>query len=388
MWPRNHHSPVAAAAAAVATAALPVFSHPHRCLLQAIQQGVRRARSAPAGKDGLAGLWDSQDGIAGGGSAPGSPRQQHQQQLNLDRLEKLKVRLLGAGSSFKLKPLSSYYKQTKHHAAAGGSAGSTGSQSSPHAVKFAEAPAALGGQAATGSGGMGGGAAAAQHGLGKSKLRHVSSSPELCNVQQQEAPSHLGAHKHAKSKLGATATNSSSSNQQQEQQTPPRPASAPSPEPHSCAGSWTSMLSQKLRSKSSKKHQPPPQQDTQDGIQQQQQQQHGECGDSAAAPGTVGVDGKAQAHEQQLQPLSPASASSSCCVDSTSELISAGNCQGLCVGRQGTEQRVGHLAEELAVLTGQPVGDVEGAGIRGEGPGACLVRLCLLLGQESSMRRC
>jgi hypothetical protein len=243
-------------------------------------------------------------------------------------------------------------------------------------VKFAEAPAALGGQAATGVGGMGGGAAA-QHGLGKSKLRHVSSSPELCNMQQQEAPSHLGAHKPAKSKLGATATNSSSNQQQQEEATLPRPASAPSPEPHSCAGSWTSMLSQKLRSKSSKKHQPPPQQDPQDGVQQQQQeQQHVE---PAAAPGTGGVDGKAQAHEQQLQPLSPASASSSCCVDSTSELISAGNCQGLCVGRQGTEQRVGHLAEELAVLTGQPVGDVEAAGIRGEGPGVCLVRLCYCL---------
>lgn len=68
---------------------------PNRCLLHAIQQGARRARTAPPGSP-----FEASDSVTcAPRSNPNSPRGGgggQQQQQNLDRLEKLKVRLPSA----------------------------------------------------------------------------------------------------------------------------------------------------------------------------------------------------------------------------------------------------------------------------------------------------
>lgn len=212
---------------------------------------------------------------------------------------------------------------------------------------------------------MGAAAAAAQHGIGKSKLRHASSSPELANVQQQgQSLSGAAAPKHAKSKLGAAASaagdlhgaDASSGSPKEQAGGQGSPAS---PEPkHGCSASWTSLLTQKLHSKSGKKHQ----QQALAAADTHEQQQHGMLaatadqqqlsGDGVHALGPGKLQLQPPPPQQQQCSMSPVTSS---CGDSISELIHAGNCQELCVGRQGQGQAVGHMEDDLAVLAGQPL---------------------------------
>jgi hypothetical protein len=78
--------------------------------------------------------------------------------------------------------------------------------------------------------------------------------------------------------------------------------------------------------------------------------------------------------------MSPVASS---CGDSISELIHAGNCQELCVGRQGHGQAAGHMEDDLAMLTGQPLMKVAEEDSRGALGGwfvtiqaACCCQLC------------
>lgn len=322
-----------------------------RCLLQAIQQGVRRARSAPAGK----GLWDSLDS----GASLGNSTPRGQQQQNVDRLEKLKARLLGAGSSFKLKPVSSTHKASK--------------QSSTAPLPVAHSP--VGAHAGTTSAGLGaaagaaptGATSAAGHSIGKSKLQHASSSPELCSMQQQQPQqgSPTGA-KHAKSKLGvASASCSAGSCDRQKGNSSSLRSSLElggavgqgtqaeaEPEPKGCANAFTHLLSHKLHSLSSKKHQQPQQTSVAGALtHQQQQQQSGPAGSPKAASC---VQQQVAAGATAAGPSPRNSLGSSCGGDSISELIHAGNCHELCVGQQADIRAAAmHIEDELAVLSGQ-----------------------------------
>jgi hypothetical protein len=221
-----------------------------------------------------------------------------------------------------------------------------------------------------------GAAAAAQHGIGKSKLRHASSSPELANIQQQGHLSGGAAGpQHARSKLGGAAStagelngldeSSGSQGVNKEQMGGQRSTVSPEPK-HGCAASWTSMLTQKLHNKSSKKHQQQAvaavdaqEQQEQHGAlaaiaDQQQQQQLSADGAHASGPGKLQL--QPQPPQQQQYAMSPVASSSG---DSISELVHAGNCQELCVGQQGRGQVAdGLMDDDLAMLTGQPLGKV------------------------------
>jgi len=320
-------------------------------LLQAIQQGVRRARSAPAGK----GLWDSLDS----GASLGNSTPRGQQQQNVDRLEKLKARLLGTSSSFKLKPVSSTHKASKQS--------STAPPPAAHSPVGAHA-----GSASAGANGAAAGAApagatsAAGPGIGKSKLRHVSSSPELCSMQQQQPQqgSPTGA-KHAKSKLGVASAscsagscdrpkgNSSSLRSSLELGRADGQGTQPEadPEPKGCANAFTHMLSHKLHSLSSKKHQQLHQTVMPGALTHQQQQQPQQLGSPKAASG---VQQQVAAGATAAGPSPRNSLGSSCGGDSISELIHAGNCHELCVGQQADVRAAAmHIEDELAVLSGQ-----------------------------------
>lgn len=253
----------------------------------------------------------------------------------------LQVRLLRAGSSFKLKPLSAYYKQHRQASCARASL-----PAEPQGIEPSPLQANSVGAAATG--------AAAQHtGIGPSKLRHASSSPELAGMQQGQPAS---SSKPARSKLGGSASFPATAGALTgggvdlgQGGGQPMQGSLASPEPkQGCAASLASLLTHKLghvksgsSSSNGGKHQ---------RSQLHLEQQHGE---HALQSATATEPTRQQQQQEQQRPCSPIASSS--CGDSTSELVHAGNCQELCVGRQGqrVQAEAPTLEDELAALTGQ-----------------------------------
>lgn len=254
----------------------------------------------------------------------------------------LQARLLGAGSSFKLKPLSAYYKQHRQASSARASL-----SAEPQGVE----PSALQANSA--------GAAAQHTGIGPSKLRHASSSPELAGMQQGQPAS---SSKPARSKLGGSAsfpptaggaTGGGVDLGQGGGQ--PVQGSAVSPEPkQGCAASLASLLTHKLSHVKSSSS-------SSGGGQHQLsqlhlEQQHAEQALQSAATATEPT--RQQQQQEQQRSCSPVST----CGDSTSELVHAGNCQELCVGRQGQRVQAEALTleDELAALTGQQAATQQG----------------------------